>query len=305
MLDVFCVVLKGVAPLYGLMTLGYVVGRYLKIDLNTVGTLLIYVFAPAIVFLGVSQSKIAQLGLPLVAFVICCSISLAIYRFLRGRIPSPSRNILAFMAGSGNTGYFGIPVVLYILGDRVLSVAVLITFGFIFFENTLGFYLTAKGRFTARQSLIKVLRLPTFYAFLLGVIFSSFEVSTPKTILAVLQNMKGGYIVLGMMIIGITLAKVRVFSFDKKIVSVAFAAKFLIWPALCLSLILLDRQYSHWLSPEVHKVFFLMSIVPLPANAVALATVLEAEPEKTSLVVVLSTLAAFVIMPLGYYFVGG
>ena len=41
--------------------------------------------------------------------------------------------------------------------------------GFILFENSFGFYLAARSRYSARESLRTVLRLPSLYATLLAV----------------------------------------------------------------------------------------------------------------------------------------
>ncbi len=56
-------------------------------------------------------------------------------------LENPLSNILAFATGSGNTGYFGIPVGIALFGEKVLPVFIIAGFGFILFENSLGFFL--------------------------------------------------------------------------------------------------------------------------------------------------------------------
>jgi len=42
----------------------------------------------------------------------------------------------------------------------------------ILFENTLGFYITARGHHTIKEAAIKVAKLPAVYAFVLAVILN-------------------------------------------------------------------------------------------------------------------------------------
>lgn len=48
---------------------------------------------------------------------------------------------------------------------------------------------------------------------------------------------------------------------------------------------------------EAHKGFLLISIVPLAANSVAIASILKAHPEKVATTVLVSTLIALVYVP--------
>ena len=77
-----------------------------------------------------------------------------------------------------------------------------------------------------------------------------------------------------------------------------FCAKFIIWPILIAGIVFLDTSLLHIFSAEVHKVLILMSIVPLAANTVAIATELRTHPEKASVAVLLSTVFALFFIPL-------
>lgn len=58
-----------------------------------------------------------------------------------------------------------------------------------------------------------------------------------------------------------------------------------------------DTTYLHFCTPLMHQVMFLLSIVPLAANTVALATELKAEPEKAATSVFFSTLFVLFYIP--------
>ncbi len=101
-----------------------------------------------------------------------------------------------------------------------------------------------------------------------------------------------------MMLIGLGLSDMKSFKVDLKFVFSAFGAKFVIWPLLITMLIFVDVRFLNIFNDSIHKVMFLLSIVPLAANLVAFSTELRAQPEKASLVVFLSTLVALIYIPL-------
>ncbi len=83
-----------------------------------------------------------------------------INRLARHSLPAEESAVLAFSAGTGNTGYFGLPVALVLLPPTGVTLYLFAVLGVTLYEFTVGFYLSARGRFSARQSLFKIVRLP-------------------------------------------------------------------------------------------------------------------------------------------------
>jgi malate permease and related proteins len=300
-MEIFLTLLLKLVPLYVLIAIGLIAAKYLKAQKETVSSLLIYIIAPIVIFYGVVQTEItlALLSLPILFFVLCC-LTCGLF-YLVGKIFWPkdnTKNILAFTAGTGNTGYFGLPVALMLFGDQALGVVVLSILGFILYENSLGFFITARGHHTVKESVVKVLKLPTIYAFILGLALNLGNVELGEITLTTIGHFKGAYTVLGMMIIGMGLATVKLNSFDPKFIGLTFFAKFLIWPILIWGIISLDANSLHFYDQSIHKIMILMAIVPLAANTVALATELKVQPEKAAVTVLLSTVFALFYIPL-------
>ncbi len=63
-------------------------------------------------------------------------------------------------------------------------------------QNSVGYYITAKGNFSAKQSLLKMLKLPVLYAFILGVIFNLCEIKLPEIFINYNEYIKGAYTIL-------------------------------------------------------------------------------------------------------------
>lgn len=283
------------------MGLGFVAVRVLEVDRQSIARLLIYMVAPAVVFYGVSQTPLswATLSLPFLFFFLCttiCILFLGVGSLVWGK--ESTRNLLAYAAGDGNTGYFGIPVAMILFKEDVLGIVVLTLLGFILFENTVGFFTMARGNYTLRDSLRRMSRLPAVYAFIAGISVAATGWIYPQPIVDFFQYFKASYSLLGMMVIGMGLATATRSSFDGKLISLAFFAKFILWPAIVFGLIYLDHSFVHFYNEDIYKVMVLMAIVPLAANTVTFATELKVHPEKAAVAVSLSTVFALIYIPL-------
>lgn len=283
------------------MGLGFVAVRALKVDRQSIARLLIYMVAPAVVFYGVSQTPLswATLSLPFLFFLLCttiCLLFLGVGSLIWGK--ESTKNLLAYAAGDGNTGYFGLPVALILFSEDVLGLVVLALLGFILFENTVGFFTMARGNYTLQDSLKRMRRLPAIYAFIAGIAVAATGWLYPQPILDFFQYFKASYSLLGMMVIGMGLATATRNSFDAKFICIAFLAKFILWPAIVFGLIYLDRNTIQFYNEDIYSVMVLMAIVPLAANTVTFATELKVHPEKAAVAVSLSTVFALIYIPL-------
>ncbi len=300
-MNIFITILLKLIPLYFMILLGYLAAKGLKAQKETIAKLLIYIIIPIVIFYGAFTAEInfASLSLPFLFFTLACLMSLLFYGI--GTLiykQDSTKNILAFTSGTGNTGYFGLPVIYAVLGEQAFSLATLCILGFNLYDNTLGFYLIAKGNYTAKDSLEKVIKLPIVYAFSLGILLNLFSVNLGDIAITTIGHFKGAYTLLGMMIIGMGLATVRLQHLDLKFISLTFLAKFIIWPLVIAGVIFLDQSVLHLYGTSIYHVMTIMAIVPLAANTVAFATELNVHPDKAALAVLLSTLFALFYIPI-------
>lgn len=231
-------------------------------------------------------------------FLLGSFFCLGVYQTVKNYWQDTSRNILAFTAGSGNTGYFGLPVAVAIFGEQAASIVILCIMGLVLYENSLGFFITARGHHTTKEALKKVFSLPSLYAFLLGLIFNLFHLKVGEVYFEAMWIFRGLYTLLGMMMIGFGLSAVDRLKFDFKFFLVAFLVRFFLWPAAIFFLISFDKLFFNIFTPPMRQVLVLMSIVPLAANTVAYASALGVQPAKASVAVLASTLFALFYIPL-------
>ncbi|AXH08674.1 transporter [Malaciobacter halophilus] len=307
-MNLFFILLGKIFPLYLNIFAGYILTKYLKVRRDIIAFLLVYILGPIVIFFATISIEINLQIVFLPIFVFLFGSVIAFYVLIRHskHWNDASVNTLAFTCGTGNTGYFGIPLAMLLLDPLVANIFIFVTLSSLLYENTVGFYVTAKGSFTALQSIKKILRLPLVYAFILGITLNLNGVKTPEFIIPYFENLKWIYGILGMMMLGMGLKGFTLQDdFDKKYIKIAYFYKFIVWPATMLIVIFFDRTFFNFLDENIYKVLFLVSIVPLAGNTVTLAILLKAKPEKATFTVLLSTLISVVYIPLLLTLYGG
>jgi hypothetical protein len=289
-----------IIPLYVIIFFGIISGRFLKIKKDTLALLLIYIIAPIIIFHGAftTQLEFSYLSLPVFFYILCSSIAIFIYKIAKNIWHDSTRNILAFASGSGNTGYFGIPVATAIFGVEAISIMAMIVLGFVLYESTVGFYLTARGSHSVKESINKLIKLPLIYAFGFGLIFNLLGIKLGYIYQDTIRYFQGAYTVLGMLIIGVGISTIKKFGLDIKFLFSTLIIKFLFWPVVIFILILLDKNYFNIYQPKIYNYMILTAVVPIAANTVVYASLLKAHPEKAALAVLISTFLALIYIPI-------
>lgn len=304
LMEIALQLLSKIFPMYLFILIGFVAGRTKKVSSEGLATLLIYFIVPLVILLGVISTplNLSRILLPLFVASFCTLVAF-LFRFLNKKRFSQSRfGIWSYAVGSGNSGYFGIPLTYFLLGSDFVGITLLIALGFIIYENTFGFYFVARAHHTVEESFKKVLGLPSIWAFIIAIILQKSGFTLSSTWADVYHNFRGAYTVLGMIMLGLGVSQLRTFKVDYKILAQVFGFKFLIWPLFMFGFLYLDKSYLHFFDGVTAKVLFLISLVPLPANSVAFATSLKTEPEETAWIVLLSTIFALFFIPIVWSF---
>ncbi|HBY73942.1 MAG TPA: transporter [Candidatus Kerfeldbacteria bacterium] len=305
-MEIFTLIILKLIPLYGFILLGFIIGRKLKPDLESIAKVVIYGIIPLVILHGTATAplNVGVLILPIVIFCIAGLIAIVALHIGRRLWSDVTANLFGFAAGNGNTGYFGLPLAIALFPESTVSIMIMAILGMVLYENTVGFYITARGHHTASEAFGKVIRLPTVYAFIVGLILNLINIPIGQAVTDVAMQVRGAYTVIGMMIIGLGLAKITHLAKDGKFVLSTLLAKFVVWPAVAAAVIFLDRHTVQLFSEEVYAVLTLISIVPMAANTVSYAEALRTHPEKAALAVFVSTLVALLVIPVMVYTTG-
>ena len=303
-MTIFLTLLGKILPLYFSILLGLFSTLFLSCDKNTIAKILLFILAPLIVFNATISVKLdaSVLFLPIFFFLLSSTLAFILLFVFKRIYSDNTANLLAFSTSTGNTGNIGIPLAILFLEPHLVDVFIFTVLASILYQNSVGYYITAKGHFTAKESIKKVLKLPVLYAFILGIIFNISGFKIPDIFLNYADYLKGTYAILGMMLLGMGMEKMRSNdSFDLKFISYAIIIKFFLWPMIVLAFIFVDKNYIHFLNEGFYMIMFLFSIVPLAGNTVTVATILNVKPEKMSLAVFITTMISLLYIPFALY----
>jgi predicted permease len=299
-MEIFFTLLLKILPLYLLIFFGYIAGRFLKVEGKNIAAIMFYLITPSLIIDTVSQTPMnfSILALPLFIFALClvfCLTFLLIGKKIWG--DDGQANIFALTVSTGNTGFFGVPVMLILFDESIIGLYIISFLGMDLFVLTIGYFIAARGNRSLRDSLIAALKLPMFYAFLAGVMMSLASLHLPAIFEPFNQQIKGAYTVLGMMIIGIGIAKVTSWKIGWRFISLAFCVRFLVWPLVIMAIIAVDRNILHLFNENIYICLTMFAIVPLGATSVAVASMLEIHPDKVATTVLLSTMFGLFYVP--------
>lgn len=307
-MELFFTILLKIFPLYLTIALGFLAAKLLHVKREDIAKLLIYVLGTIVIFKAAISVKIdtATLFLPIFFYLFCTMSAFLWLYLLKKRWQNPQANILAFSCATGNTGYFGIPLAMIFFPPHLVDIYIFMLLASFLYESSSGFYVVAKGNLSPKEALKKMLKLPPIYAFVLGIILNLLGVTLSQNYLLFMENFKGAYGVLGMMMIGFGLVGIKIKGdIDFRFLGTAFFAKFIYFPFVVLVLIYFDKNYFMLLNEDYYKLMFIYSIVPLAGNSVTYAVLFNANPQKISLTVVLSTIFSLIFIPIALYFYGG
>lgn len=287
--------------LLSLSGVGWFLGKKLSLSSKDISALLVYVIAPFVIFYAIIQSPAdwTFFKYSLAAFTIATSMAILGLVFAKLFFQDSRVNLFGFAAGTGNTGYFALPLVLAIFDQQQVAIAIFIIIGITLYEFTVGYFITANGALSYKESLLKVIKMPIIYAAALGMLCKYLGLQFGDIFLSFLANFKGAYSVLGMMTIGITIAQFSKLEIDWLFSSLSIFWKHLIYPLFTLFLFIFIIPLDN----KTLQVVALMVATPMAGNVVIISNNLGLHPEKAATTVMMSTVLAIVSVPISLYFV--
>ena len=263
------------------------------------GALGIFIIQPIVSFGFVAQLdfKIEYLMIPIMVFTFSSTVLIGAYALGLKIYADKRANLLAMCAAMGNTGYFGLPVALLLLDTHWVAVYIFANLGGVICEATVMYYIANRGAFDVKTSIKKLMQFPTIYAVALGIYFNQAGLGLSDQFITYWEYFNGSYIVIGMMIIGVALSRVKKLVIGPKFMAIAYMGKFFVWPLLSLSFISIDYHFLKLFSREVYLIMLVISIVPPGANISAFAAQLDLNPEKAATTVLIGTIFALFFIP--------
>ncbi len=300
-LQLFGLFFEVVAPVFGVVLLGYIVGPRLGIEARSLSRAAYYVFLPAFVFEAISTAdfQLAQ-ALRAVGYIAAVHLVSAVVGFTLARLMRCSWEITiayVLIALLGNVGNFGVAIISFKMGPAAVPVATLYFVAINITAFVIGVGLASwrrKGRgwFSA---VLAVFKTPAIIVMLPALLFQAGDVAVPLMPARVIGLLAGAMIPILLFVLGQNLAAAVPLQMNRDVYVASFL-RLIVTPLLALALAAplqvagLDRGAG-----------ILQAGMPVAALALIIAMEYDLAPKFVTTVCFFSTLASLFTITLMLY----
>lgn len=280
--------------------IGFLAGRFANVERDSIASLLFYFIAPIVFFSIPSNThlSVSSLSITLLTFLIATGLCWTSYKIYEPYWEDDTKNMLAMSSGTCNNGYFMLPIATALFDDYTLGLYMMAAVGVNLYESSVGYYICAKSITSTRESVMKVLKLPMFNAFIVGCLCSFAGFTLPDFLDDFTYSMRSAFSILGMIMIGLGLSTIPKLTIDKNFLTAAFISKFIFYPLVMNIFILLDQHIFGFYDSSCYDALRLISLAPMAANTIVIASIWKMNPERVATTVLLSSIFALIYIPI-------
>lgn len=295
------IILDVILPILILMLIGAILQRKFQFNLKQLSTLITYCLMPAAVFVNIYDIRIEiDLLLQIIYYLMLYSLSLIIVSHFISKILRLEKGESAALKNSislMNSGNYGLPVSQLIFSHNPVGVSIQIFI--VIFQNLLtysyGIYNLLSATKTIGGIIQSFLRLPVFHALVLGILFQSFTIQLPNSILLPLNQLANGFVAIALILLGAQLSNIKL-KFFHRVITWALIGRLLMGPLVALTMIYLLK-----IDGIVAQSLFIASSFPTSRNTATIAMEYQIEPELHAQIVLFSTLFSIVTVTVVIY----
>lgn len=286
------VLLPAIVPIALIVLIGFIAGRSLALDQVTLARLSLYILLPALIassLYGITLSASRAAAIVSAFFLTSALLYGLVYGGCRTvKVHPQLRKTLLATTLFANTGNLGLPFITFALGDGGLERAVVYLVSSSILLTTIGpTMLKGTGLATGFRTTI---RLPVFWAMLVGLLLQALAVELPLRLDDGLALLGGAAIPVALLTLGMQLAKTH-FYLDRLVI-VTISLRLLLAPALSLTVAVLFGLQGQDL-----QVLVLQGAMPTAVNTFIWVTEFGGDADLVARAIVLSTLLSSITLP--------
>lgn len=281
-----------VLPIIAVFGAGYLLQRARILDVKSLATTSIYIFLPALVFTTLYESSFNQGFTIIIVFAFFLLFMMIVLNKLIARIfkwdqsvESGSILTTAFMNG----GNYGVPVMLYSLGEAAMPYAIFFMVLQSLVMNFFGVYYASRSTSGISRAFLTIFKMPATYAAVLAFVFQSIPWEIPDSVYSTLTMVGDAAIPLMMVMLGMQLASITSLKFNWQVISSAVVIRMIISPLLAFLFI--------WIlpvEPVIGSVILIVAAMPSAATTTMYAIEFDTEPDLVSSITLVTTLISIV-----------
>ncbi len=281
---------NNILPIFLVAAVGFLLSRYLHVDVKTLSRLALYVLAPCLVLDLLITSPISpgEFG-QMVAFTICSILGIGLITFLVAlplRLERPVALAFLIAVMFANGGNYGLPLVSVAFGEQALARATIFFVVSAVLTYTVGVILASSGRQSIWAALIGVAKIPIVYAVIAAAIILVTKITLPAPIMRPLQLLSDASIPVMILVLGMQLEQ-AIMPEKPLLVGLAVVLRLVVATALA---ILLAGPFK--LSGAGRQAGILESAMPTAVTTTILAVEFDVAPSLVTSIVFVSTLVS-------------
>jgi len=289
-----------IIPIFLLVAAGFALSKKFNIDIFTLSKLNFYLFVPAFMFVNLYTTQIDLAMMKVLGF----SIFMLAANYLLAEIiawfchydiglSNAFKNTIMF----NNCGNIGVSLITLVFTsapfvidgktpylDAAMGAIVVILILQNLTMNTLGFYYAGRANFTAKESIAKIVQMPTIYVIPAVAVLKlvDFDIK-PTFIWPTLVYLKDGLVPIALVTLGVQLSKTS-FQFNDPVMHISVFNRLVVGPVLAIF-----GVYIFGFSGVIAQAVFIAYAVPTAVNVALIAVEFNNFPVFSTQAVMAST----------------
>jgi len=284
-----------------IITAGFALGKTLRPDIRPLSQLVLYLLTPCLIFSYISRTQISTSEIFLILYFsfahMLASIVIVGVALYFARIPPEASSVAMLGSLFMNSANYGLPVILFALGNLGVERAVIFVLWQLFVFNTLGVFLGARTGLSSIDALYRVLKMPSFHALILAVLFRLIHCPLPDFLLKTVEMVGQSAIPVMMVVLGIQLAY---FTGGQSLRLITGVSVFRLLVSPALAWLLLNAMTD--VNSMTAKVLLIESAMPTAVNNILLAIEFQGDENLVSSLVLVTTVVSFLTISILLWF---
>ena len=201
-----------ILPIFVIAGVGFLLARYLGVQVQTVSRVTFHALAPALVFHTLTTSTLTGFEFGrMVAFYALVAASAGVMARLAAiplRLDRASLSAFLLVVVCSNSGNYGLPVALLAFGREALTFASVYFISSSIFSYTGGILMAASGRRSVAQALAGVLRVPAVYGAVAAAVVLALGAHVPDPIARPMSLLSDAALPMMILVLGMQLERV-------------------------------------------------------------------------------------------------
>lgn len=281
-----------ILPIFAVFGSGFILQRIRVLDIRAVAAVSLYILSPALVFSSLYQADFHSgyfviIVYMFVLFYVMVFLNKLLAKFFGWEQRTESASILA--TGFMNSGNYGLPVVLFSIGEHAIPYAVFIMIIQSLQNNFFGIYYASRGTSGVKQALLNVCKMPTTYAAIIAFGFHYFHIPISTSIIDTITLVGDAAIPVMMIVLGMQLGSVIKLKQNWQVIFSGVTLKMIIAPLIAFAFVSVVPM-----DPLIGMILIIISAMPTAATTTMYAIEFDTEPELVSSITLISTVISVV-----------